>query len=453
MSDYGRELQRAKKAIAEGAHYGTHRKLLRRRTLLGVAASAALGLTQSARAATLFNSKIKVALIGCGGRAGSHRDEFQKLADIAWVCDPDKKRLADFENATGAKGTTDMRRILDDKDVQAVVISTPDHWHAPAAIMACEAGKHVYVEKPCSHSFEEGTKLVAAARKNNVVVQHGTQSRSNRLVVDAIQMLKEGAIGEVLMARAWNVQRRRDIGKSTPTSVPEYIDYDTWVGPASFVPYQENRFHYNWHWWHNFGTGDIGNDGAHEIDIARWGLGVDGFPAMATALGGKYYFDDDQQFPDHATCIYEWPGDGKVGHRKQLIFEMRIWSKNYPYNCDCGIEFHGTKGMLMVSKRGKVMLWSEDNKLIDNPKPQESVSLPSSHQADFLNAIATGTKPSAEIEIGHQSTALIHLANISVRTQTQVLFDSRTQTITNDSTANGMLARTYRQDGHWSVPK
>jgi predicted dehydrogenase len=174
---------------------------------------------------------------------------------------------------------------------------------------------------------------------------------------------------------------------------------------------------------------------------------------MATALGGKYYFDDDQQFPDHATCIYEWPGDGQVGHRKQLIFEMRIWSKNYPYNCDCGIEFHGTKGMLMVSKRGKVMLWSEDNKLVDNPKPQESVSLPSSHQEDFLNAIETGAKPSAEIEIGHQSTALIHLANISVRTQAQVMFDPKIQAITNDVRANALLSRTYRQDGHWSVPK
>jgi len=397
-------------------------------------------------------SKIKVALIGCGGRAGSHRDEFQKIAQIVWVCDPDKKRLLEFENATGAKGTTDMRRIFDDKEVQAVVISTPDHWHAPASILACNAGKHVYVEKPCSHNFVEGELLVKAARRNNVVVQHGTQSRSNRQIVNAIQMIKEGVIGDVLMAKAWNIQRRSNIGKSSPSQAPEHVDYDSWIGPAEYMPYQSNRFHYSWHWWHNFGTGDIGNDGAHEIDIARWGLGVEGMPSTASAIGGKYYFDDDQQFPDHATCTFEWPGDGAVGHRRQLMFEMRIWSTNYPYNCDSGVEFYGTKGQMMVSKRGKLMLWSENNKLVESPTPNQIIELPSSHQADFLGAIAKGTKPSADIQIGHESTALIHLANISVRTGKQLAFDPATQSITNDPQANNLLKRTYRNEGHWSIP-
>ena len=428
------------------------RDALTRRLFLQRASAVAL-LPAAGRSIGATEVKHKVALIGCGGRAGTHRDEFKKIAEIAWVCDPDKQRLAQFEKETGAKGTTDLRRILDDKEVQAVVISTPDHWHAPAAIMACNAGKHVYVEKPCSHNFVEGAKLLEAARKNNVVVQHGTQSRSNRLVVDAIQMIKEGAIGDVLMAKAWNVQRRANIGKSAPSAVPEHVDYDTWVGPASFIPYQENRFHYSWHWWHNFGTGDIGNDGAHEIDIARWGLGVEGFPTSAAAIGGKYYFDDDQQFPDHATCVFEWPGDGQVGHRRQLMFEMRIWSKNYPYNCDCGIEFHGTRGMLMVSKRGKLMLWSEDNKVVEDPKPKEVIALPSSHQADFLQSIETGKRPSADIEIGHHSTALIHLANIAVRTGVQLAFDPKTQSITNDVQANAMLGRSYREQGHWSIPR
>lgn len=166
---------------------------LHRRTFV---ASAAAGLvTSTALLKASDESKIKIGLIGCGGRAGSHRDEFQKIAQIAWVCDPDKKRLAEFQQATGAKGTTDMRRVLDDKEVQAVVVSTPDHWHAPASILACKAGKHVYVEKPCSHNFVEGAMLVQAARKNNVVVQHGTQSRSNRQIVQAIQLIREGAFG------------------------------------------------------------------------------------------------------------------------------------------------------------------------------------------------------------------------------------------------------------------
>lgn len=425
---------------------------LHRRSFVSGASATLASLPVLAKAGPATKSKLKIALIGCGGRANSHRSEFQKLAEIAWVCDPDKSRLADFEKATGATGTNDMRRVLEDNTVQAVVVSTPDHWHAPAAILACNAGKHVYVEKPCSHNFVEGSMLVQAARKNGVIVQHGTQSRSNPLVVNAIQLLKEGAIGDVLMAKAWNVQRRSHIGKSSPSPVPAHIDYDSWVGPAQMVPFQENRFHYDWHWWYNFGTGDIGNDGAHEIDIARWGLGVDEFPISVSAIGGKYYFDDDQQFPDHATCVWEWPGNGQVGQRRQLMFEMRIWSKNYPYNCDNGVEFYGTRGMLMVSKRGKLMMWTEDNKPVESPKPMQIPSLPSSHQADFLNAIANGTKPSADIEIGHQSTALIHLANIAVRTGRQIQFDPSTQTISDDPAANQLLSRTYREEGHWSVP-
>lgn len=423
-----------------------------RRTFVSGAAASIVTMPVILHAQSRANAKPKIALIGCGGRAKTLRSEFEKIADIVWVCDPDKMHLAEFEKSTGAKGTTDMRRVLDDKEVQAVVIATPDHWHAPAAILACNAGKHVYVEKPCSHNFVEGSLLVQAARKNNVVVQHGTQSRSSRLIVNAIQLLKEGAIGDVLMAKAWNIQRRDNIGKSSPKSVPVYVDYDSWVGPAQFMPFQENRFHYSWHWWHNFGTGDIGNDGAHEIDIARWGLGVDSFPTTASAIGGKYYFDDDQQFPDHATCVFEWPSE-KVGQRRQLMFEMRIWSKNYPYNCDNGVEFYGTRGMLMVSKRGKLMMWSEDNKLVDSPTPKEIVPVPSSHQADFLDAIAQGTKPAADIELGHHSTALIHLANIAVRTGKQIQFDPKSQSIPNDAESNRLLSRTYRDEGYWSVPK
>jgi predicted dehydrogenase len=216
--------------------------------------------------------------------------------------------------SSGAKhAVSDLRRVLDDSSVDAVVVATPDHWHAPAAIMACEAGKHVYVEKPCSHNHRESRLLLDAARRNNVVVQHGTQSRSNELIAGAVQMLREGVIGDVLVAKAWNVQPRGNIGHKTPSDPPPGVDYDAWVGPAVFLPYQENRFHYNWHWWYNFGTGDIGNDGTHEIDYARWGLGVEGLPSTVTGLGGKYFHDDDQEYPDTTTSVFEWPGDGAVG--------------------------------------------------------------------------------------------------------------------------------------------
>jgi len=421
-------------------------------TLAATCSSTALSTTSTLQASV--SDRLKIGIIGCGGRAASLLETFRDICEISWVCDPDRKRLAQFNvKAKAANTTTDLRDVLSDSKVQAVVIATPDHWHAPAAIMACDAGKHVYVEKPCSHNFREGQLLVEAARRNKVVVQHGTQSRSNPMIANAMQLLKEGIIGEVLTAKAWNIQRRKNIGIATPSEPPSEVDYGTWVGPAEFMPFQKNRFHYDWHWWHNFGTGDIGNDGAHEIDIARWGLGTEGLPSVASAMGGKYYFDDDQQFPDQAMCNFEWPGDGKVGHRKQLIFEMRIWSKNYPYNCDTGIEFYGTSGMMMVSKRGKQMLWNDDNKVIDVPMPKQVPVLESNHQLDFVKAVLESRKPTADIAIGHQSVALIHFANTALRLGRTIKIDPVQETVLDDAEATALLRRKYRNEGHWSIPK
>lgn len=429
----------------------TRRRFIQTTAAIGLSATS---YTRLARAAVGPQRPV-VGFVGCGGRSKSLFAGFQNDAEIAWACDPDESRLKEFQQKSGAHQTTrDLRHLLDDKSVDAVVIATPDHWHAPAAIMACNAGKHVYVEKPASHNMREGRLLVEAARRNKVVVQHGTQSRNNPLIVDAMSRLREGAIGNVLMARGWNVQRRANIGHAQPSSPPHGVDYDTWVGPAPFVPFQSNRFHYNWHWWYNFGTGDIGNDGTHEIDIARWGLGVEGLPASASAVGGKYYFDDDQQFPDTATCAFQWNGNGSVGERKQLIFEMRIWSRNLPYNCDTGIEFYGSQGMLFVSKRGKLQIWDDSNKRVEiDSDRRNALKLPKNHQVDFLQAIAEDRKPTADIATaGHDSVALVHLANISVRTGRSLQIDPAGQSITGDDEARKMLGRKYREGGHWSVP-
>ena len=429
-----------------------------RRRFLQIGAAAGLGVrSDQGVVAAPRDDRSSIGFIGCGGRAKSLLKSFREHSRVTWACDPDTTRLTAFaKNAKVNHVTGDFRRMLDDKSVEAVVIATPDHWHAPAAIMACEAGKHVYVEKPCSHNLHEGRLLVEAARRNNVFVQHGTQSRSNPLVAGAIQLLREGTIGDVLMAKAWNVQRRVNIGHAEPSPPPAGVDYDMWVGPAELVPFQSNRFHYNWHWWHNFGTGDIGNDGAHEMDIARWGLGVEGLPSSASAIGGKYYFDDDQQFPDTATCVFQWPGDDSVGRRRQLTFEMRIWSKNYPHNCDTGVEFYGTKGMLFVSKRGKLELWDDSNQrvaLSEDRFTRQALGLPRNHQVDFLQAIKDRRKPAADIAIGHDSVALIHLANISIRTGSSLHVDPKQESIANDEVANKLLARDYREGGHWAVPK
>ncbi len=190
--------------------------------------------------------RLSVGVIGCGGQGSGLLKRFKAIADVAYVCDPDEARRGKARVSSGAKrAVSDLRRVLDDSSVDAVVVATPDHWHAPAAIMACEAGKHVYVEKPCSHNYRESRLLLDAARRNNVVVQHGTQSRSNEQIAGAVQMLREGIIGDVLVAKAWNVQPRGNIGHKTPSDPPPGVDYDAWVGPAEYLPYQENRFHYN----------------------------------------------------------------------------------------------------------------------------------------------------------------------------------------------------------------
>jgi len=341
--------------------------------------------------------------------------------------------------------------IEGDQSIDAVLVATPDHWHAPASILALDAGKHVYVEKPCSHNLREGRLLVEAARRNKRVVQHGTQSRSSNLIADGIQLLREGIIGDVLMAKAWNVQRRANIGHAKPGKTPAGLDYDLWIGPAPFVPYQKNRAHYTWHWWHAFGTGDMGNDGVHELDYARWGLGVQKHPSRISALGGKLFFDDDQQFPDTLQVVFEYPDDGRIGNKKMLIFEMRIWSPASPFNVDNGVEFYGTKGRMMLTKRGKMLVYGERNRRIQ-PKLKAAPADRMNHQADFLNAIRTDRAPNAEIGIGHLSASLCHLGNISARIGRTLTFDPAKETFSGDDDANRLLSRTYRKD-HWAIPR
>ncbi len=399
------------------------------------------------------NARIGVGVIGCGGRGSGLARAFaaEKDAALVAVCDPDEKRCQKAAKAAGAaRAAGDLRRVLDDRAVDAVVVATPDHWHAPAAILACQAGKHVYVEKPCSHNLREGQMLVGAARKHNRVVQHGTQSRSDGLVAGAVKMLRDGLIGDVLVAKAWNVQRRGGIGHARPSDPPAGVDYDMWLGPAPSVPFQKNRFHYSWHWWYAFGTGDAGNDGVHELDYARWGLGVETLPSRVVGLGGKYYFDDDQQFPDTMSVTFEYPGDGQVGSRRMLIYEHRIWSPNHPHNVDNGAEFYGTRGRMMLSKRGKVEVQDDRKKSVE-VKPERPEGL-LSHHADFLDAIRAGRKPGADVETGHLSASLAHLGNIAVRLGRALQVDPQRGAIEGDDEAQSLLGREYRP-GHWAVPK
>ena len=425
-----------------------------RRTFLKATSTTTAALVAApAIQAQSANEQVIVATIGCGGQGTHHVRSLMGLKDakLAYVCDVDQQRLAKAsELASGAKAVSDFRRILDDKNIDAVTIATPDHWHATAALLALEAGKHVYVEKPCSHNVREGRLLLNKAREKNLKVQHGTQSRSSEGIANAIKMLEDGIIGSVLVAKSWNWQLRRDIGHAQPAKAPSNVDYDMWVGPAEWLPYQSNRLHYNWHWWYNFGCGGIGNDGIHDLDYTLWGLGVDSHPAKISAVGGKYFFDDDQEFPDTQQVSFEFPDAD--GNSKMLIYEQKLWSTTYPHNVDSGAKFYGTKGMMFLSKRGKITIRGERNREIkQRPEGQIGASV-ASHQQNWIDCIRSGDTPRADIEIAHRTATVVHLGNIATRVGGFLEFDGEEEKITDNAQANSMLTRKYR-DGHWAVPK
>ncbi len=401
------------------------------------------------------NEQITIGMIGPGGHGSNLLKSFasQKDVRIAYVCDPDANRLNSAAKAvesiagSAPKTVTDMRRIFEDKSVDAVVIATPDHWHAPATLLALDAGKHVYVEKPCAHNIREGRLMVNAARAAKRIVQVGHQSRSAEHIQQAMKLLREGAIGEVLMAKAWNSQLRQNIGKAAPSAPPSYLDFDMWVGPAPMVPYQSNLLPSIWRWWYAFGSGDIGNDGVHEIDIACWGLGVDTHPVRIAAMGGKYFFEDDQQFPDTQYVLYEYAGSGK--RKRQLVYEQRIWSPYVQEGHENGNAFYGTQGMLILGKQSGWQLFGPKNEL--KQKVDRKLDSPVHHR-NFLECIRNGQTPNADIAYCHLSASLSHLGNIATRIGRMLHFNSQSEQIIGDEEANRLVRRTYRE-GHWAVPK
>jgi predicted dehydrogenase len=430
-----------------------------RRQFLERASAGVIGATALAGArawgARSANEKLVVGLIGCGGRGLHDAGLFKNTPDVevAYVCDVDDSRrsaAAKELEVDGGRAVDDLRRILDDKSVDAVIVTTPDHWHSPASILACDAGKHVYVEKPISHNLREGRLLVEASERNKTLVQHGTQSRSTTMMREAVARLREGIIGDVLVAKCWNIQRRGSIGRGQDTNPPPELDYENWLGPAPRIPYRTNRVHNRWTWWYHFGAGDMGNDGVHDLDYTRWGLDVETHPSRISANGGKFFFDDDQEFPDTQQVTFEYPGDGKVGQRRLLIYEQRLWSTNQPRNCDSGAEFYGTKGQMFLSRRGKIEVQDGEKgavKLDIKPEGQNDVN----HVANFCAAIRGDARLNADALTGHLSTSLCHLGNIATRLGRSLSFDPQSEQITGDAEASALVRREYRQ--HWGTPR
>jgi len=414
---------------------------INRRVFLGRTALGTLGVVTGLRTANAQESAANRVVVGVMGMSRGLRlaTQFveQPNVEVRYTCDVDSDRAAQAAETIEKKGVprpkeiTDFRRILDDPEVDAVVCATPNHWHAPATILACAAGKHVYVEKPCSHNAREAELMAEAARKHKRAVQVGTQRRSSGTIREAIEMLHAGEIGQVFSSRATYCSKRTSIGKGKPIDVPPNLDYELWQGPAPRTPLLDNRIHYNWHWFWHWGNGELGNNGVHFLDICRWGLGVD-FPIRVTSAGGRYAFDDDQETPDTHTLAYEFEG-GKMA-------TFLAHSCN-PYGTEF-VNFYGLKGTLLIAENGNYTFLDMDNKVV---KSNEGSRGDAEHIADFLAAIRDNrtTNQHAGIEDAHPSTTLCHLGNIAHRVGRALRCDASNGHILDDPDAMALWSRKF----------
>jgi len=420
-----------------------NRRTFLHRTAFTTAGLATFGALRPARtrAAKGPNEKVALGIIGCNGRGKDHIKGYLSVpnTEIAYICDVDGRALNNGialvakTQKRKPEGVTDLRKLLEDKDVDAVSIAIPDHWHTPATMLACAAGKHVYIEKPGSHNAHESDLVVKCARKHQRVVQMGNQRRSWPWVIEALQAVHSGEIGNVFFSRAWYTNHRNSIGFGKPAPVPEWLDYSLWQGPAPEEPYRDNILHYNWHWFWNWGTGELGNNGVHFLDLARWGLNVD-YPQRIVCGGNRYHFKDDQQTPDIYTVHYDF-GD------KAIVWEGQSCDPHGFEGAMVGVNFHGDKGTLCIAGNN-CKIYDLNDKMTREIKGKHDDVL---HFANFIEAIRNGQKLNAEIEDGQKSTLLCHLGNIAWRSNHTVNFDPKTQKIVEDRKAAGFWQRQYRK--------
>ena len=402
-------------------------------------ALAASPLLRSLGAAEAVPELINIAVMGLG-RGSDLVAGFAQLpgCQITRLCEVDESRLAKAQAAIAKlqkippAAVKDVRRVLDDGSVHALIVAAPDHWHAPATILACAAGKHVYVEKPASHNAREGELMVAAARKYNRVVQLGTQRRSGSRMIEAMERIRAGDLGKVLFSRGWYNNTRKSIGRGKQTAVPGTLDYTLWQGPAPERPYQDNITPYNWHWFWHWGTGELGNNGIHSLGLCRWGLGVD-YPTRVTSSGGRYYFKDDQETPDTHFVTFDF-GD------KVIAWEGQSCHPRGFENSGFGAAFYGDKATLVTDGNSYTLF---------DPAGKQMAKAAGSgndtpHLQNFLDCIRNGKRPNADIENGHKSTLLCHLGNIAHRTGRAINVDSKTGQIQNDAEAQKLWSRDYR---------
>lgn len=406
------------------------------------------------------NERVRLAIMGVNSRGNSLARSLAGLSnvEIAYICDVDKKAVEKGINTVkkitdkAPTGVEDFRKALDDKTIDGLVVAAPDHWHAPATIMACKAGKHVYVEKPCSHNPREGEIMIEVARKHDRIVQMGTQRRSWRVINEAMNELHSGRIGKVYFAKAWYANNRGPIGNGKPAPVPANLNYELWQGPAPRKSYKDNLIHYNWHWFWHWGTGEALNNGTHELDLVRWGLDVD-YASKVSSSGGRYHYQDDWETPDTQIINYDFGG------KKSAIWEGRSCNGRPIEGSGRGVVFYGTNGSMLTDGGNKFQIFDKRNNLIDEIKEGEDIdamdttspsgNLDVPHLNNFLDAVRKGTGLTADIQTGFKSVLLCQLGNIAVRTGRTLNLDQQNGRILDDPDAMKLWSRDYEPG--WEV--
>jgi predicted dehydrogenase len=417
------------------------------------AAGLAIGTTaKSYERITGANDRLNFAVIGLNGRAYAHLSSLKanrSAACISHVCDVDSNILKKFADAVrremGEPATEekDFRKILELKDVDAITIATPDHWHTPMAIAALQAGKHVYVEKPCSHNPAEGAMLVEAQQKYGKLVQMGTQQRSSPHTIEIVEKIQGGAIGRPYLAKAWYSNVRKSIGTGKEVPVPEQLDWDLWQGPAPRRPYKDNVQPYNWHWFRIYGTGETLNNGTHEVDVCRWALGVD-YPKRVTASGGRYQFKDDWQFYDTLVTSFEYED-------KMLSWEGKSCQGMKYYGRDRGSAIMGTTGTVVVDRVGYEIYDLKGNRteefklgiLNSSADLIGADSMTDAHFANFIAGIRKGEKLNAPVSVGNVAVTMLQLSNIAWEVNRELHLDTKDGKIQGDAEAMRMWGREY----------
>jgi predicted dehydrogenase len=402
------------------------------------------------------NDRVNVCIMGVNSRGFAHAENYarQENCSVIQICDVDTRAIdhtvARVNELTGTapKGFKDLRKALEVKELDAIVIAAPDHWHAPAALMGLKAGKHVYVEKPCSHSPHEGEILTAAAKKYGKQIQMGNQRRSWSNVIQAINDLKSGMIGRVYLGKSWYANTRESIGIGKEAPVPEWLDWELWQGPAPRKKYKDNWVHYNWHWFWHWGTGEALNNGTHMVDLLRWGMGVN-FPVRVSSNGGRYQFKDDWETPDTQVITMDFP------EGISLTWEGRSCNGKPVEGSSVGVVFYGEKGSLMIGQGNAYTVYNLKGEVLKDVKndaqvnalnptgPGEDLDLP--HIRNFLNAIRNGEKLAADIDSGHKSTLLVQLGNIAQRVGHSLEIDPKNGHILADPKAQALWTRDYEK--------